>query len=437
MLSRIVISNLNSVLVEEVVEDKSYGKAGRCGTTVLDAMMKSHLKMYGSQIYYFNGQIYKPVDNIKNLIYKVVESIDTDGKLMTKLSTIINNVLTGIAGEKLEVKANLICFKNCVFDISTETVHDFSPELHVISQLEYDYKPEESPSLWLKFLKDVLGDDESILLLQEFLGLIFVDRKKVKIETMLFCLGSGANGKSVVFDTVIGVLGSSNVRNYEITALTNSSDRGKNLMDINGKLLNYCSEISSRSFSSSSFKSLISGEPQQARPIYGEPAKVEDIPLMMANANTMPSHKDTSNGVFRRIVILPFNKTIPDELQDKNLSDKMKKEYSGIMNWILDGRRSIAKKGYILHQGKTVRSALSEYRQENNSVYQFVESKSYSSSGKNCISILAKELYQQYLEFCDLSNIEAENPTNFGRTLRLIGFIKERTSQGIIYKIYE
>lgn len=435
-LSDTIIGNLNDELVEQTKLDKSYGKAGLCANAISDALERSNVRFYGAHIYYFAGEIYQPVDDIKNIIYRVVKHIDDDGKLMARLTVITNICLTGISGHKLNVDANLICFKNCILNIATEETLDFSPEYHVIYQLEYDYSPNNKPVLWLKFLDEVLGDKESIKLLQEFLGLIFVDRKKVKIETMLFLLGSGANGKSVVFDTVGGVLGSKNVCTYEITALTNSADKGKNLMDINGKLLNYCSEVSAKTFSSSSFKSLVSGEPQQARPIYGDPVKIEDIPLMMANANIMPSYKDMSDGVFRRIAILPFSKTIPEHLQDKALSSKMKSEYSAILNWILDGRRSIAKKGFILEQSDTTRNMMLEYRRENNSVYQFIED-NYRPTGESSLLILAKEMYAGYVEYCDASGLEVENVTNFGRTLKLLGFEKVRSSQGITYKIYD
>lgn len=436
-IGRLIIDNLDSDGVTSIIESTTYGKVGLCANVISDAMQRARFMTFGGQAYCFNGEIYVPVEDLRYHILSVIRSMDSDGKLTAKSQTIISVCLNSVSGSRLNIDSNLICFRNAVLNIATEEVLPFSPDHHIVTQLEYDYIPGATPVLWTKFLSEVLEDAESVSLLQEFLGLIFVDRKKIKIETMLFLLGKGANGKSVVFDTVIGVLGSSNVRNYEISALTNSSDRGKNLMDVNGKLLNYCSEISSRSFSSSSFKSLISGEPQQARPIYGDPAKVENIPLMMANANTMPTYKDTSNGVFRRIVILPFSKTIPEEKQDKLLSSKMRAEYPAILNWILDGRRRVEGKGFILHQGKSVKTALNEYRQENNTVYQFIDASAYSHQGLGYSTMYAKDLYDAYTAYCRQSNVEYETQTNFGRTMSVMGFEKGRLSTGIVYKLYK
>lgn len=93
----------------------------------------------------------------------------------------------------------------------------------------------------------------------------------------------------------------------------------KNIAFINGKRLNYCSEIQALEFGkdSDTLKSLISGEPTEARPIYGDNFTAYNIPLLMANANQMPYLKDWSYGMRRRICIIPFEVEIPKARQKK------------------------------------------------------------------------------------------------------------------------
>ena len=83
---------------------------------------------------------------------------------------------------------------------------------------------------------------------------------------MLVLRGSGSNGKSVVFETIMGILGRENVSNFGIGALITGNERKKNIAFINGKRLNYCSEIQALEFGkdSDTLKSLISGEPTEA-----------------------------------------------------------------------------------------------------------------------------------------------------------------------------
>lgn len=432
-----IIGNIDQDLLRAAKNDNGSGKVGLAIRAISDALVKSNIRMFSSRFYFFNGQIYEPLNKLDGIIMNVLNRIDETGKMSGRHASITSGVWKSVSMNELNVDNNLICFRNCVLNMHTEEVMPFSPDYHVISRLDYDYMPGLKPVLWLDFLHDVLEDEDSISVLQKFLGAIFLDRRKVKIETILFLLGSGANGKSVVFDTVMGVLGTSNVSNYEITDLTNSADRGKNLIDINGKLLNYCSEVSPKGFSSSSFKSIVSGEPQQARPIYGMPMKVENIPLIMANANTMPSYKDVSNGVLRRVIILPFNKRISEKDQDKELGFKMRDEYPAIMNWILDGRRRIAADNYIITPSKSAQMAMEEYRGDNNSVYFFLEDKGYSETGcGDMIQVKSGDLYEEYAEYCRASSLSIENIKAFGMTLRNIGFEKVRKSSGVVYNIY-
>ncbi|MEB3372615.1 hypothetical protein SFC43_01335 [Bacteroides sp. CR5/BHMF/2] len=107
----------------------------------------------------------------------------------------------------------------------------------------YDYNPEEHIFLWKQFIDEVLPDEGWQHVFQEFLGSIFIDRRTAKIETMLVLRGSGSNGKSVVFETIMGILGRDNVSNFGIGALITGTERKKNIAYINGKRLNYCSEI--------------------------------------------------------------------------------------------------------------------------------------------------------------------------------------------------
>jgi phage/plasmid-associated DNA primase len=124
----------------------------------------------------------------------------------------------------------------------------------------------------------------------------------------------------------------------------------KNIAFINGKRLNYCSEIQALEFGkdSDTLKSLISGEPTEARPIYGDNFTAYNIPLLMANANQMPYLKDWSYGMRRRICIIPFEVEIPKARQKKELSRDLEAEYPAIFNWILEGRDRFIANGYRL-----------------------------------------------------------------------------------------
>ena len=132
-----------------------------------------------------------------------------------------------VAGKALKPDNAIVVFNNCVFDMSARRAHSFNSRWVQTTCVPYDYKPEEHIFLWRMFLDEVLPDKNMQKVLQEFLGSIFVDRRVAKMETMLVLRGSGSNGKSVVFETIMGILGRENVSNFGIGALITGNERKK------------------------------------------------------------------------------------------------------------------------------------------------------------------------------------------------------------------
>ena len=123
-------------------------------------------------------------------------------------------------------------------------------------------------------------------------------------------------------------------------SLISGGDRKKNIASMDGLWANYSGESQEVNISRNedAFKSLISGEPTEARQIFGENFMAYNIPLQFANINKMPVVRVMNNAVKRRIVIVDFKIEIPPQRQNKQIAKIFKQEYSGIFNWIMDGR---------------------------------------------------------------------------------------------------
>lgn len=91
----------------------------------------------------------------------------------------------------------------------------------------------------MEFLNEVLPEIAAQNVIAEYLTFVFV--KKIKFEKMLVLYGSGANGKSVMFEIVNALFGKENATSYSLEDLTNSDYVRAKIAD---KLLNYASEIS-------------------------------------------------------------------------------------------------------------------------------------------------------------------------------------------------
>jgi len=135
--------------------------------------------------------------------------------------------------------------------------------------------------------------------------------------------------------------------------------------------------------------------------------------------------KGTDHGIWRRIKLIPFLTRIEEEKQDKHLEQKLMKEGSGILNWLLDGARRWAKEGLIAP--KVVIKATAEYREEMDVIGDFMRDRCVFREGS---SIRARELFKCYQDWCDDNNERACTERLFGLRLKELGVVQARSNDG-------
>lgn len=354
---------------------------------LIKAIKKSTLCSFNGRPYYYDGRIYVQLgrdswDAFNSLVLRVADKCGLPAGDKTKLEGVKKVCRGEVSLKVLEPDSSIIVLRNGVLDLERNTFHKFNKRFKQVTQMDFDYNPEAYPNVWIdRFLHDVL-DEPGQRVLQEFMGAIFIDRRKVKIEKMLILYGAGSNGKSVIQSTLIGLLGEENVKTLAISDLISGAERKQNVASINGKRLNYCSEIQTKEFgqNADALKALISGEPFEVRLVYVNNFTARNIPLLMANANRIPYIKDSSHGLSRRLIILPFEHIIEEKNQDRQLGRILKGEYSGILNWILAGRQRLIENGYQFSIPPRLQNIVEEYQAESSTVLRFMKFKDYNRS---------------------------------------------------------
>ena len=84
-------------------------------------------------------------------------------------------------------------------------------------------------------------------------------------------------------------------------------------------------------------KQLTGGDRISARRMREDFWQFEPSHKIFLAANHKPSIRGTDYAVWRRVKLIPFAVTIPESKQDKHLTDKLKSEISGILNWAIRG----------------------------------------------------------------------------------------------------
>lgn len=326
-------------------------------------------------------------------------------------------------------EAVYINLKNGTFEVTTKgtKLRQFDRGDFLTYQLPFEYNPEAKAPLFQTYLNKVLPDKERQNVLAEFLGFVFMKQggNTLKEEKALILYGTGANGKSVFFEIVNALLGIENVSSYSLQSLTDTSGYYRAM--IANKLVNYASEINGN-LETSIFKQLVSGEPVEARLPYGRPMQIKQYSKLIFNCNELPKEVEHTTAYFRRFLIIPFDVTIPEHEQDKQLHTKIiENELSGVFNWVLEGlNRLLEQKRFSICEA--AKQAVEQYKTQSDSVKLFFEENGYQQSPTNYI--LIKELYTLYRTFCLEDGFKPVNKTNFIKRVQGNGITVEKKNIG-------
>lgn len=299
-----------------------------------DLLAESSLCYIDGVLHFFSGCCYVPVR--KEVVLSVLGNLLVErGASPTDVRKMDDMPLSVVVDRSFGRSPDLISFGNGVLDLRSGSFRSgFSPETIVTEHLPYDYDPSAGHPLWDAFLSEVLPDESARLVLQEFFGMCYIDRRAMSVEKFAILIGEGANGKSVIRDVVARAIGPDNVKAYDAQQLT----RTDLIPFLVGKRINFASDMKSSASFDSALKALSSGQEVEGRKIYSDPVKVLCPPICFS-MNELPRFNDESPAFFRRVLLFRFGVVIPEERRDPSLAEKIwRSELPGVFNWIMEGR---------------------------------------------------------------------------------------------------
>lgn len=372
-------------------------------------------------IYLYNGEFWSLLDEdtLKSFLGEAAEKIGID-KFSARYFNFKEQLYKQFIASAIPPNPEqpndsvFVNLKNGTFEITPKgtRLKSFNHEDFLTYQLPFKYEPNAKCPMFLEYLNKVLPTIELQNILAEYLGYVFIKTSTLKLEQALILFGSGANGKSVFYEVVTHLFGNENTSTYSLQTLTN--DTGYQRAMIANKLVNYASEVSGK-LEASIFKQLVSGEPVEARLPYGNPFIMSDYAKLIFNCNELPWNVEYTNAYYRRFLIIPFDITIPENEQDKELAKKIiDGELSGVFNWVLNGlQRVLLQKKFT--DSEVVRQARSQYEKESDSVKLFLDEASYTVSLDDYVTV--QELYHEYQRFCVDDGYHAVSKLKFRKRL--------------------
>ncbi len=320
----------------------------------------------------------------------------------------------------------LINLLNGTFEISAESqdIRKFRAADFLTHQLQFKYDKEAAAPQFQAYLDRVLPEKELQDIVAEYFAYIFT--RHLKLEKALLLYGTGANGKSVLFDVMNALLGRENTANYSLSDLMEEHNRAQ----IAHKLLNYGSEINA-SITRDIFKILVSGEPIMARLKYGNSFLMERYAKLCFNCNELPKDVEQSEAYFRRFVIIPFRVTLPESEWDVELAQKIvRDELAGVFNWVLAGLKRLLKQKKFT-ESEIVKEMISAYKRESDSVACFLRDENWAQDPHNPDHTeKLKRLHMAYTSYCREAGYRPLGRNNFGKRLEANGIVRKAGGHG-------
>lgn len=327
----------------------------------------------------------------------------------------------------------LLSCNNGIVDLISGKIRDGKPEDSITMSTNIEYDSNAKCPRWEKFFTEIFfGDEEITSYVQKALGYSLTGMTREQVA--FFCFGSGANGKSVLFKTISSVLG-----DYAHDAPSSLFQRNAFNTSTNDvaatefkRFLVSSETLSSTKINEQRLKKWTGGDTESARYLYGEYFSFEPTVKPWLFINHKPQVEDDSHGFWRRVRLIPFERTFAEKEQNQNLLSELKEEVPGILNWLIEGCLLWQKEGLKPIPTK-VNMATQAYQADNDVLADFIFNRCNLSENYMTKS---RSLYSEYVEWAGEEGIQRADiisSTAFGRRMG-DKFPSDRRKDAIYYK---
>src|SRR6185437_6497280 len=332
--------------------------------------------------------------------------------------------------EKLDRDPWALNCKNGTVNLRDGSLKAHDPRDWFSKLTQVDFLPGAPCPTWLAFLDRVMnGDRNLIAFLKRAVGYTLTG--DTKEQCLFLMLGNGANGKTT-FLRIMRALAGDYAQQTPMDTLMVSKNPGvsNDLARLDGtRFVSAVEAEQGKRLAETKIKQMSGGDPIAARYLYGE--YFEFIPMfkLWLATNELPRIDGVDEGTWRRIRVIPFEVTIPQEERDGTLPDKLEAELSGILNWAVEGCLEWQRSG--LQPPEKVLTATKTYRTDMDMVAQFIEDACVTRRGEK---VSAKDLYVGYVEWCRDNGNEPVSQTALGHRLKARGFrqVRDRSTRSWI-----
>lgn len=309
---------------------------------------------------------------------------------------------------------------------------DHSPEDY-ITKITAAGPGDQGKELWLDALDTIFCQDQALIdYVQQIAGMAAVGR--VYMEAMIIAYGEGSNGKSTFWNTIARVLGTYS-GNMSADALTVGCKRNvkPELAEAKGKRLIIAAELEEgMRLNTSVIKQLCSTDEIFAEKKYKDPFSFTPSHTLVLYTNHLPKVGAMDSGIWRRLIVIPFNAKITGGNDQKNYADYLVENAAPfVMAWIIEGAEKAIGQNFHIPAPVCVKEAINKYKSDNDWLAHFLNDCCERGDG---YEVGSGKFYSEYRAYCARVGDFTRSTTEFYNAVEQAGFkrVKKKHSMWIL-----
>lgn len=317
---------------------------------------------------------------------------------------------------------HLIAMKNGILDLDAvfagrnpgDFMLEHSPEWFSTIKLDYPFDESADCPIWDEYLwKTFEGDQERIALVQEWAGYLLTPGNSE--QKFLALEGDGGNGKTVFMAAMTAMIGRQNISSVPLEKFGGRFD----LYNTIGKMVNICGDVGEIDrVAEGQLKDFTGGGSLLFDRKGIDPVEAIPTAKLMMSWNTRPRFRDRSHGLWRRLLLIPFNRRVPDEEKIPGMTDPewwiRQGEVAGVLLWAIAGLHRLRRNGRFT-MPEISRLAVRDYEIDSNPTLEFIQNEIETEASSH---VRTDWLYRVYVHWSEKSGHRPLGNRQFGKEIR-------------------
>ncbi len=326
-----------------------------------------HLKWCNGEVVGFNGRHYQPVTKtLPGFILQVLRAAPATKISKELQAEVLHQIhdLVAATEDESDIRSPWnhepwLVFENGQYNVETGAFRGHSAAVHNTFMVHAKYDPTAEATVVDQFCDAVFPEPEARAMVEELLGLLLCAFDPTHARWIVFLLGSGANGKSVLVSVIHALLAGH-------VATTGLGPLGQTfgMADLVGKVANVVADEAGQYLRNTAFlKQISGGDRVRAERKYRDAFVFAPNATLVFSLNDLPLFGDKSYGIQRRLVILPFLRQFRGPDADPTMADMVTKP-AALARWTqlaLAGYRRYVAQGRRFTTPASAQKALAEY----------------------------------------------------------------------------